>query len=218
MRIKWLIANTQGSLHDIDGKYHSLWPETHPYFHSTSSRVSGLSYLRPIQNLQPPSWFVAPHFTFPAPFWVIPRCTSWIIFLRNRSIKSLCRPLVVSHCSTNNVMTSHPGIQSPLKSDFCRLPRPSPRDSAPSLTFSTLCHFHSSCLYLCSHSLFCRKIFLTLPPAVILSKSHPSFVTQFILFLFLICLLWSLPTEGPFSRFLGWLVCITDLCTYSHIA
>lgn len=90
------------------------------------------------------SWFVAPHLTFPAPFWVIPGCTSWINFLRNRSIKSLFRPLVVSHCPTNKVMTSHPGIQSPLKSDFCRLPRPSPRDSAPSLTFSTLCHFHSS--------------------------------------------------------------------------
>lgn len=184
MRIKWLIANTQGSLHDIDGKYHSLWPETHPYFHSTSSSVSGLSYLIRIQNLQPPSWFVAPHLTFPAPFWVIPGCTSWIIFLRNRSIKSLFRPLVVSHCPTNKVMTSHPGIQSPLKSDFCRLPTPSTRDSAPSLTFSTLSLFHSSHVSTFVHTLSPAGKSSSPSHQQSFCQSHPSFVTQFILFLF----------------------------------
>lgn len=119
MRIKWLIANIQGSSHGIYGKYHSLLPEKHPYFHSTSSFVSSLHYLMLRQKQQPPSWFVAPHLTFPAPFWVIPGCTSRTIFLRNHSIKSLFRPLVVSHCPTNKVTASHPGVQSPLKSDTC---------------------------------------------------------------------------------------------------
>lgn len=145
MRIKWLIANIQGSSHGIYGKYHSLLPEKHPYFHSTSSFVSSLHYLMLRQKQQPPSWFVAPHLTFPAPFWVIPGCTSRTIFLRNHSIKSLFRPLVVSHCPTNKVTASHPGVQSPLKSDTCLSFHAVHHGvCTPALPFPTLGHCNSS--------------------------------------------------------------------------
>lgn len=105
---------------------------------------------------------------------------------RNHSIESLFRPLVVSHGPTNKVIASHPGVQSPLKSDT-RLSFHAVHHGLlhPSLTLSNSGPLELlSPLYLCSHTFFCLKISLTLLPAVILSNSHSSLVTQFILFLF----------------------------------
>lgn len=75
---------------------------------------------------------------------------------RNHSIESLFRPLVVSHCPTNKVIASHPGVQSPLKSDtrlsfhavhhgFCTPALPFPTlGHLNSFHLSTFVHTHSS--------------------------------------------------------------------------